>query len=372
VLVASAVAVGVSVALLPQLGVGGSPVSYLRENDRVRRNIEAIDETLGGSVSVEIVAEAPGAGLRNPAVLRRLDRFQRWLESQPGVSATLSVVDYLKQAHRAVVPEEADPVPRSRQLAAQLLMLLESDEGFDALAKADHSTGRVMARVSMSDARVLARQVPVIEETIRRRFNGDGLSLEVTGLAKVLANMERYLLRSQIRSFLLAFLVVVALMGLLLRSPLLVLLALIPNLAPILVGVGLMVVAGIHLDPGTVMVSSIAIGIAVDDTVHLLVRLRRYLLAGLPLEPAVAAALRDTARPIVVTSLVLGVGFLVLVLGSYTPNVNFGVVSAAVIFLALLADLVVLPAVLLTLRPRLARQPVSCVDGLIDGSRLES
>lgn len=91
----------------------------------------------------------------------------------------------------------------------------------------------------------------------------------------------------------------------------------------------------------------------VDDTVHFLVALRRQVRLTPTIDEAVATTMRATGRPIIVTSIVLAAGFSILCLGNFTPNISFGMVSAVVILTALVADLVMLPAALIVIRPRL-------------------
>jgi hypothetical protein len=155
------------------------------------------------------------------------------------------------------------------------------------------------------------------------------------------------------RSFLAAFFVVTALLVLLMRSLRLGLFSMIPNLLPIVFGIAFMGLAGIPLDPGTVMIGAIALGIVVDDTVHFMVRLRRHLAAGDDVTVAIRGGIAEVGRPIIITSMVLVTAFLMLMLASFTPNIHFGLVAAVVILVALLADLVLLPAALVVLRPRL-------------------
>jgi len=180
------------------------------------------------------------------------------------------------------------------------------------------------------------------------------LKVTPTGFIKLMGDMEHYLFRSQVRSLLSAFVAITLMMFVLLRSLRLGAFSMIPNLVPILLGLSFMAVAGIALDPGTVMIGSIALGLVVDDTVHFLVRLRRNVDRH-ALEDAIAATMKQTGRPIVVTSIALGAGFAVMGLGSFTPNVAFGIVSAIVVILAMLADLVMLPAALLVLQPKVAQ-----------------
>ncbi len=159
-------------------------------------------------------------------------------------------------------------------------------------------------------------------------------------------------MRTQLQSFAIAFVVVSLLMFLLLRSIRFGLFAMIPNLVPILLGMGMMSIAGIPLAVGTVMIACIALGIIVDDSIHFLYRLRENESQGHSIETSIERTMQQTGRPIILTSIILVVGFSVLTLGSFNPNINFGFVSAMVMFFAVIADLVVLPAALIVLRRR--------------------
>jgi predicted RND superfamily exporter protein len=101
------------------------------------------------------------------------------------------------------------------------------------------------------------------------------------------------------------------------------------------------------------MIATVALGLVVDDTCHFLVRLRTHIGNGMDLPDAIAKTMHQTGRPIILTSVILATGFAILVLGSFTPTVWFGLVSAFVLLIALVADLIVLPAALLVLRPKL-------------------
>ena len=103
---------------------------------------------------------------------------------------------------------------------------------------------------------------------------------------------------------------------------------------------------------GTVMVATVALGLVVDDTCHFLVRLRAFVRGGMDLPDAIALTMDQTGRPIISTGLILAAGFSILLWGTFTPTWCFGLVSAFVILVALAADLLVLPAALLVLRPK--------------------
>lgn len=355
VLITAAVLTAVALYGITLLNVGSNPMNYFRKGDPVRRDIAAVDKHFGGSVAAEFLIRAPHHGLLEPANLRRVAAFERWIASQPGFGPALSFVDALKAVNEAM--HGGDPadfvVPSSRAAAAQAALLLQGQDEADAFVGADYSIGRMTARVSLTHAETTIAHMDGIEAKLRQEFRGSGLEVKSTGFVKLMAEMQRYLLRSQIESFAIAFLVITAMMGLLFGSIRIGAFAMIPNVIPIVLGLGFMGFVGIALDPGTVMIASIALGLVVDDTMHLLHRIRRHVRSGSDLEAAIRLSLREAGQPVVITSVVLAAGFSALALGSFAPNVYFGVVSAFVILLALLADLLILPALLRTVRPRL-------------------
>ncbi|MCA9527794.1 MAG: MMPL family transporter, partial [Myxococcales bacterium] len=340
--------VALAAVAVSRLDVGSNPVGYFKTHDPVRLATERVDDALGGSTSVEFLVHAPDDGLADPERLARLEDFQRFVVDQPGIEQALSITDALKEIHRVLLgdPPGTGRLPDNRPLAAQLHLMLEGAEDYDTMVQDDASVGRISARASFKEAGELVDAMPELEALLARAYSSEELTVHPTGYVKLMGNMEIYLISSQIQSFLVAFAVVTAMMFFVTRSVPLGLFSMIPNLVPIVLGLGLMWVAGIQLDPGTVMIGSIALGLVVDDTVHFLVRLRRSL-ADAPMPAAIERTMSQTGRPIIVTSVVLALGFATLGFGSFTPNVAFGVVSAVVILCALLADLLLLPAVLL-------------------------
>ncbi|MFC1611546.1 RND family transporter [Myxococcota bacterium] len=337
------------------LEVGANTMNYFKKNSPVRLDAEAVDRALGGSATVEMLVTAPDEGLKDPAKLARLDELQRWLETHKGVTQSLSVVDSVKEMHRVLHDgdRKAFTLPDSRPLIAQLYLLLEGEADFSTVVQDNYSVGRITSRVQMTEAADLARDVPNQERRIAREFPEPDLQVELTGFVKLMHNMEIYLVQSQIRSLSIAFAVITVMLMLLLRSIKLGLFSMIPNILPVVLGLALMGTVGIDLDPGTIMIGAIALGLVVDDSVHFLVRLRRHIAGGSTLEAAIHNALQDAGRPIIITSLLLAGGFAILVIGSFSPNIHFGIVTAWVVMVALIADLVLLPAALLVIRPRL-------------------
>ena len=354
VLVLAGVLAVASLALLPRIETSANPVRFLPPEDPVRQSTVAVDQQLGGTGTLELVVEAPEEGLKDPAVLRRLDDLQAWLAERPGVGSVVSIVDQVKEFQRLAAggAPEAYQLPDTTEAVAQTYLLMEFEgANLDSLVLENYSKARMTARIRLSEADLVAEQFRALEDRIRADFPATGsLHVEPTGTLNLIHRMEEYVLETQVESFLLALVVISALMGLLLRSAKLGALALIPNLTPILFAVPVMVLAKIPLNPGTAMCASIALGLIVDDTVHVLSRLQAGLAVGRSTAEAVRATVIESGRPIVVTSALLGAGFVVLTQASFAPIVHLGALTAAIVVLALLADLVLLPALLLFAR----------------------
>ncbi len=382
----STLLVGLGAWSLVLLSTEANPMNYFLPGDPVRVANESIDEGLGGSSSFEYLITTEPGGLKKPEVLEPMHAFAERLETVPGVTRVLSVVDSLREARRLLTDGESDAVPGKADhphLAAQLYLFLEGDDDFTTYIQRDYAAARMTARIQLSNSGHITEMGDTLDTWRDELFAGSGATIEPTGFIKLMGDMEHYLFESQIDSMSLAAVVITLMMFLLLRSLRLGLFSMIPNFTPILLGLSFMALSGIALDPGTIMIGSMAMGLVVDDTVHFLARLRRNLDRnkvtpeppgleaageaagkgtpeaageaagdGDPLADAIARTMAQTGRPIISTSFVLAAGFGVNVLGSFTPNVAFGLVSAIVILMAMVADLVMLPAALLVIRPK--------------------
>ena len=335
--------------------MGANPLNYFRAQDPVRLELEFVDDRLGGSTSVEVLVDTGKPdGLKDPAVLQGMLRVQDFLADIEGVGTSVSMADYvmeLRQAMRGGAEEER-LLPADRAEVAQLLLLLDDPQELERLADFGFQRGRINSTVEMSRADDLAGELEAVEALVDEAFP-EGVRALVTGLSKLISNMETYLLDSQIKSLSLAFVLVLVLMVVAMRSVRLGLFAMVPNLLPIVWVLGGMGWTGLALDPGTVMTGAVALGLVVDDTVHFLHFFRERIQLGDPIEEATRRTLLETGRAIVMTSVILCAGFWLMCAASFRPNIYFGLLCGAAIALALGAVLVVLPAALAVIRPRL-------------------
>ena len=356
VMIAAMLLVGTALWGASRLEIGTNMLDFFRRDAPARLAVEYVDRTIGGVISVEYMINADGEhGYLTPDRLKRLDVYAEYMRKQPNVTGVHSLVEILKELDAALrgVPADQGQVPDSRELIAQYMLLLEGNEQIERFVLDNGAIGRFAMRVQMGGANKLSEKVPEIDRYRKAEIETEGFEVPGTGLVPLMNRMERYLLQSQIRSFGLAFAVITLMMIGLLRSLRLGLFGMIPNLVPVLLTLGFMGFAQIRLDIGTVMIASVALGLVVDASIHLLARVQRELpRVEFDMSRALARAIQTSGRPILATGLVLTLGFWTLLFASFRPNVYFGFLSGVTIFTSLIADLVFLPAALRIVRPR--------------------
>ena len=333
---------------------GLDTMSWIPHDDPIRVETNLIDEAFGGALSLEFLLTSPDGRLGSPDTLRRMAAFQDWLLDNTRVERAASMADLVMESARIARDEGASgyALPRTRLLTDDFLGKLRRDGHLDAWATPDFNEARISARVPLASAQELIADIPAVREQLIATFAGSGVSAHLTGQAVLAGKMQTHMLDSQIFSFAVALGVVSIVMVALLRSPLLGVLAILPNLLPIAIGLGAMTLLDIKLSPATVMIAAVALGIVVDDTVHMMTAIERRLRRTGDIDDAVRSSLLDVGQPVLVTSILLAAGFATLVLGSFLPTREVGGVVALIVVAALVTDIVFLPAILRSLPQR--------------------
>ena len=355
VMAVSVLLTGVGLWGLNYLETGSNPVEYFHERDPVRQDLEFIDAELAGTTRLEVLIDTGEVdGAKNPEVLAGMDSVQEWLATVDGVGASVSLADYIKVLRKALRggAEEEAKLPTDRAEVAQLLLLLNEPEEIEAFVDFEFRTARITTTVRASQADDLTNRISELDALLAETFQPPTSALS-TGMSKLIANMDRYLFQSATQSMALAFVTVLVFMGIALRSVRLGLFSMIPNILPVALVIGIMGWVGIRLDPGTTMIGAVALGLVVDNTVHFLHHLRERVHRGDDIHDALLDTLMKTGRAVVTTSVVLVLGFELMLLASFNPNIYFGLLTGLAIAIALVADLVVLPAALVLIKPKL-------------------
>jgi predicted RND superfamily exporter protein len=317
---------------------------------------EHVDEVMGGTSNVIYLFDAGEAdGIKNPAVLREIERLQMLADKQDWlVRKTYSIVDVLKELNQAF--HSGDPawykVPETRELVAQYLILYEMSGGEDAeeLVSSDYRHASLELRNKLAMTSETSKLVQVMDAELGARPL-EASEVKLTGIGALWLVLLDYIVSSKIQSFLLAFGVIAAIMISIFRSVKTGLLSMVPNLSPVLLTLGVMGWFGIALDYSKISIAAVAIGIAVDDTIHLVSRYRHEFLIHGDYAIALRAALQDVGRALLITSAALVGGFLVFLFSVMDSQSTFGVLLATTIVTALIADFLLMPALILTFQP---------------------
>ena len=323
----------------------------LRPSSVIRRRMVELRDTLRGAQSFSIVVDTGRPdGMKDPAVLRRVAALQEFLEGSPGVARTTSITDYLRTIHREM--HGGDParetVPETPEQVAQYLLMLEGRELGD-LIDFSAATAQVVVRHDHSGSRELSALLRRLDEYLPEHFPPP-LRVRYTGDEVLLTSANDYMVTNEIQGLGYSFVLIALIHAWLFRSLRAGLLSLIPNAIPALSVFGLMGLLGVPLDVGTASIASVAIGIAVDDTVHFFeeYRERRH---HADTREAILQALSAQARPIVFVSVVLALGFSILALSNFKTLANFGLFSAFVMLIAMIAELMLSPVVMSVMAP---------------------
>ncbi len=337
-----------------QMELSHDPLSWMDEESRIVRDTRFLDQHLGGSISFEVLleSEVPG-GIRQPATLERLDALGRSFEEEErdGVSAgqTVSLADVVKEINRALNEDRAEAyvIPGDPLLVAQELLLFENTgtDDLEDLTDSQFEVARMTVRMPWRDAVHYTEFFDLATADAEAALGNVGRPV-VTGILSLLVRTISAVVTSIAQSYVLAFAIITPIMILLLGNLRLGLLAMIPNMIPILLTLGLMGIAGFPLDLFSLMIGGIALGLAVDDTIHFMHNYRRYRSHGLGLEDAVEATLLSAGRAMLITTIVLSVGFLGFVMSSMVNLNNLGILVAFATLSAFFADVLLAPALL--------------------------
>jgi predicted RND superfamily exporter protein/CRP-like cAMP-binding protein len=334
-----------------RIRVETNPVGYLKDGTQVKDNFNDIYQTLSGSFPINIVMGQPEADyFEDPEHLADITRIQDFLVTLPGVDKTLSFADYMKLVNYVLnhfepkyynLPEESFEVRMVMNNYATIL----GEDMLTRFINADFSKANILLLTHISSSREFLQ---IREKTLafaEQHFSKD-LNWEVTGLGMVIAASSHQLTIGQIKSLSITMILVFCIMFILFLSSKVGLIAIIPNLFPIIINFGIMGWLGIELSMVTSLIASIAIGLAVDDTIHYLARYNQEFRKDLDDERAIRDTLHHVGRPITFTTITICVGFSVLIFSSFKPTAIFGVMMVITSLSALVADLILLPSLI--------------------------
>ncbi len=366
VLVAAAMVGVVSLLGVPRIRVDSNFLAYFDPDSPVRRDNQVINDTIVGSNPFYLVIDGGEPGtLERWEVLRQIKDLQIFLNQQPGVSGTVSLVDYLDILEPGfntgggddfVLDEEGNMVPfvapkrfweDPTSLVPIMKMVKKNAASFASVVTPEFDRGNILVRSTLTGSTEIEALLSRVRGYIAEKIPAS-LRIEPTGTLVLMTGTSSDIVTGQVQSLTLALVIMFAIMALMFLSLRIGVLAIIPNLLAILIFFGLLGWFDIPLNLGTSLIATIALGIAVDNTVHFMARLSRELRGASEQSVALQATLRSVGVPVVFTTVALFLGFLTFAGSSFVPIRSFGQLTAVTIVAALLSNLIVLPALLAT------------------------
>ncbi len=346
-------------------------MTWLPKENPVRVSMDKLDRELNGSVSFEVVVDSgKPEGLYNPEFMQRLATLQERFnifESEFGTiqaGKKLSVVDILRETNQAL--NGNDPafysIPQKRDLLAQELFLFENSgsDDLEDFVDSELRKARLTVRLPWVDAGSYQQIIGQIHAQVDEVFAGYAQT-HVTGLVAVFGRTMGAMLTSMAQSYTIAVFVITAMMIVLIGQIRMGLISMLPNLFPIILVLGIAGWMSIPLDAFTMLIGGIALGLAVDDTVHFMHNFHRYHAQSGSTVKAIEQTFHTAGRAMVVTTIALSAGFFIFMSSTLNNLWNFGWLTGLAIVLALVADLLLAPALMVLIHGKHPKIPTQTV-----------
>src|SRR2546425_1174201 len=366
ILWAGAVLSLVALAGARRIRVDADFLYYFTPGSEVRRANEMINREIIGSNPFYIVVEggAPGV-IRRWEVLKLIKDLQEFLGQLPGVTSSISIVDLLEALEAGVnahseggelmVDEQGNIVPAEQpkpfwqdpKSLPPLLDQLKVSEGIKIVTTPDFRTASILVRTNLSGSRRVEETLDRIRLYVAEHFPAE-IPVNLTGTLVLLTGTASDIVAGQIKSLTLALGIIFLVMTAMFLSAKIGFFAILPNVVPIVIFFGVMGWLGIYLNLGTSLIAAIALGIAVDSTIHYMARLNLELRGETDQAAAIVRTLRTVGVPIVHTTIALFFGFLTFAFSRLVPIQHFGILAGITMVTSLGANLVLLPALLST------------------------
>lgn len=333
----------------------GNIVDDLPDHDRVITDLRWFEKHFNGVMPFEIMVESKKEGvITKPQVLSRISQLQDTLKTYPQISKSLSIADASKFARQAFYngdPDRYTLIQRNEQsFIAPFFQFQYGAKGSEkAFIDSTKSKTRITAHIADIGTIQMADLLKDLKPKVDSIFPSDKFKITFTGTSIVFLEGTNYLVDNLFSSMLFAIAVISIMMAWMFKSPRMVIVSLIPNIIPQLITAGLMGFFGIPLKPSTILVFSIAFGITVDNTIHFLAKYRQEIwLKKYSLYECVLLAVKDTGASILYTSIVLFFGFGMFAFSQFDGSRALGILTAITLLSAMLTNLIVLPAMLLS------------------------
>ncbi|MBN2816718.1 MAG: RND family transporter [Campylobacterales bacterium] len=330
------------------------PLSWQPENSPIKIATKRVDAAMKGSVTMEVLIDTKKTnGLYNPQLLTKIDTLVKdaqELDTELGfIGKGWSVADVLKEIHKALNENRAEfyAITENEQLIPQEFLLFENSgsDDLEDFVDSGFSKARVTFKLPWMEAGAYTELNNKLQQMFQERLSGVA-EVTITGMVPLFQRTLFAAIETMGLSYLIAFALIAMMMIILLGSIKIGLISMIPNTLPVILTLGFMGMTGMPLDLFTMLIGAIVIGLSVDDTVHFFHNFARYHHQGYSAQESVQKSMLTTGRALVATTVVLSLGFYVYAFASLSNLINFGILTGGAITLALFANIILGPALL--------------------------
>lgn len=342
---------------ITQMKTTGYMVDDLKETDVIRQDLAFFESNFDGLMPLEITIDflKPNQVFKL-SNLEKLDQLNNELSRDPDLSKALSVVEAAKFANQAYYNGKASYYKLPNNMTKNFIMkyVMESTGGMNAMANSFVDSTMREVRLSFRVKDIGTRKMEAKEDSlykiIEEIFPAKNHKVTVTGSSVIFFKGNQYLITNLFSSLALAIVLIASFMAWMFKSKRMVLIALVPNVIPQIITAAIMGYAGIPIKASTILVFSVAFGISVDNTIHYLAKYRQELQAtNWSIRSSVVLALKETGQSMIYTSIILLFGFGIFCLSSFGGTFALGLLTSITLFAAMLANLILLPSLLLTM-----------------------
>ncbi|MGB2371134.1 MAG: efflux RND transporter permease subunit [Flavobacteriales bacterium] len=358
----------ISIALfgLLQMRIAGNITDDMPKESALYKDIKFFEKHYKSVMPFEIIIDTHRKnGITKLSTLKRINKLTDTLMTYDEFSRPLSIIDPIKYSKQAIYNGEKQfyTLPNSQEKRWLLDYTLNSEspsEWMDALVDENQQIGRVSLYVTDIGTSRMKELKDELRLKIDQIFNPEKYKVILTGTSVVFLEGTTYLVKNLFISLFLAILLISIFMAWMFNSFRMVVVSLIPNLIPLLITASIMGYFGISIKPSTILVFSIAFGISVDDTIHFLAKYRQELkYRNNNIKDSVVAAIKETGVSMFYTSIVLFFGFFIFIASQFGGTLALGLLVSITLLIALLSNLIVLPAMLLSLEKSLIEEAIS-------------
>ncbi len=327
------------------------------QNSTVSKDLRFIEKRFSGVLPFEILIDTKKKrGALAYKNIRKVNEFQERLSANPELSRSISVVNFVDFARQALFGGDSSAYifpTRNEYNFIQLYAKNSDTEGGMSFAKklTDSTSQVIRVTTAVQDigSQRMEELVGIIRTDLDAIFDTADFKTVITGTTPIFVTSTKFLVNNLIQSLILAFLLIGGLMALLFRNIRMIFIAILPNTLPLMMVAGIMGFTDIHLKPSTVLVFGIAFGIAVDTTIHFLIRYRLAKQLGDTTQGAISNSFRDTGVGILYTSMVLFIGFVSFTASQFGGTKSLGLLMSMTLLIAMFVNLFLLPSLLLWL-----------------------